>query len=242
MDEAYQLMRYEPDTDTLTAVGSLACSSGIATPFSMSVDRDTTAWVLYADGQIFKVSTVDASCQASGFQANQVTGDGTLWSVFGMGFVSDAAGSDEETLYISNANTGVGLQNHLGTLDTSSLMITSVAAMEDGVEFTPELTGTGNAELYGYYPGMTTTFIAQIDKTTALRGTTWPMPGLGGTVGGWAFAHWGGRFYVFVTVDGNSQVLLVDPTAGGETTTLVQNLGYIIVGAGVSTCAPVVVP
>ena len=246
VDQTNRLLSFDPlavdsPQDPFTLIGTLACPSG-ATPFSMAVDRDTTAWVLYADGQIFKVSTVDASCQASSFQVNQVTSDGTLWSVFGMGFVADAADSDAETLFITNANQGADLVSHLGTIDTGSLTITSIAVMESGAELTPELSGSGSAELYGYYPGSTSTFVAQIDKTTALRGTTWPMPGLGGSVEGWAFAHWGGRFYVFVTVSGNSQVLLVDPMQGGETTVLAENLGYVIVGAGVSTCAPFVVP
>jgi hypothetical protein len=243
VDQTFRLLSFDPllaetPTDPFTLIGTLSCPSAGATPFSMSVDRTGTAWVLYSDGQIYNVSTLDASCEATTFQANQTTPDGASWTVFGMGFVSDAEGSNDETLFIASAGGSGGL----GSIDTDTLAITSVGPMEGGSELSPELTGTGAGALYGYYPGAVTTFISEIDKTTALRGETWDMPGLGGGVNAWAFAHWGGRFYVFVTVDGNSQVLLVDPEQGGTTTTLLQSLPYTIVGAGVSTCAPIVIP
>ena len=43
---------------------------GQATPFSMSVDREGQAWVLYTSGEIFKVSIEDASCADSGWYAS----------------------------------------------------------------------------------------------------------------------------------------------------------------------------
>ena len=61
-----------------------------------------------------------------------------------------------------------------------------------------------------------------------------------------AFARWGGCFYMFVTVFDpelgrhNSQVLMFSPD-DGTVTKILDNLPYIIVGAGVSTCAPVII-
>jgi hypothetical protein len=54
----------------------------------------------------------------------------------------------------------------------------------------------------------------------------------------WAFAHWGGRYYQFVTTsDGKGYIYRFDPQT--KTNDLVQmNMKYPIVGAGVSTCAP----
>ena len=66
-----------------------------------------------------------------------------------------------------------------------------------------------------------------------------------GSVTAWAFAHWGGRFYIFTTHSTlfggeSSKVLRLDPTTG-KVTTLLNSSPYRVVGAGVSTCAPVVV-
>jgi hypothetical protein len=69
--------------------------------------------------------------------------------------------------------------------------------------------------------------------------------GLGGTVSAWAFAQWGGKFYIFVTttdlLTSNSTVRVIDRQTGAYEGAVLENLPYIIVGAGVSTCAPVVV-
>ncbi|MBP6628372.1 MAG: hypothetical protein KA297_03015, partial [Kofleriaceae bacterium] len=86
--------------------------------------------------------------------------------------------------------------------------------------------------------------VQQIDKTSgAPVGAEQQIPGgLGGNVQAWAFAQWGGKFYIFVTTtDGltsNSTVRTIDRMTG-QAQTVLQNLPYIIVGAGVSTCAPV---
>ena len=72
----------------------------------------------------------------------------------------------------------------------------------------------------------------------------WKVPPLPGQVTAWAFSHWGGKFYIFVTSspDGfteKSQVLMLDP-ATGVAGTYLPSMPYRIVGAGVSTCAPVI--
>src|SRR5690606_38109686 len=71
LDSSEQLVRFEPDSMTLTVVGTLDCPVS-GTPFSMSVDRNATAWVLYDDGRIYHASTTDASCTATSFAPNQV--------------------------------------------------------------------------------------------------------------------------------------------------------------------------
>ena len=58
----------------------------------------------------------------------------------------------------------------------------------------------------------------------------------------WAFAHWGGRFYVFVTTvdaffNSNSTVRTIDRSTG-QYTVVLQNLPYVFDAAGVATCAP----
>jgi hypothetical protein len=259
VDDSYHLRSFDPEkvgtgVDPFTLIGQLDCPAapslpgaggfGNATPFSMSVDRSATAWVLYTSGEIFHVSTADASCQASGFQVGQ-----NGWNLFGMGFVADSAGSDEETLWISGGPTDPSINGNLGRIDPSTMQVTTVAALPTAAEYSPEMTGTGDGELFGYFPGASTAFVAGIDKGTAQYGQRWDLNGLGGQIQAWAFAHWGGRFYIFVTVvtdplfgTTNSMVILLDPTTGGTETTLMEDLPFFIVGAGVSTCAPVYVP
>ena len=53
---------------------------------------------------------------------------------------------------------------------------------------------------------------------------------------GWAFAFWGGDFYMFHAPNGNSIVTRYRPS--DDSLTQVATLPSIIVGAGVSTCAP----
>lgn len=256
VDETYRLLRFDPTMESslsaFSVIGNLSCPAsaswpdwggvGPATPFSMSVDRTGRAWVLYTSGEIFWVSTDDASCQATGFVKGQQS-----FQLFGMGFVSDSAGSNAEKLYIAGGpaiDLSTGMSD-LAFVDPTSLGITQRGPLATA-EYSPELTGTGAAELYAYYPGATNSFVAKIDKMTGQSLQQWPLPGLDQDVMAWAFAHWGGRFYIFVTTtdlftgSNNSRVLRLDPMTGA-TVTLQQNLPYIIVGAGVSTCAPIII-
>src|SRR5205807_1146112 len=93
-----RLSSFDPTTLKFTDIGTLSCSAGIgATPFSMAVDRSATAWILYSSGQIFKVNTANATCVTTQFPPHQ-----TGFDQFGMGFVSDSAGSTDETLFVGS--------------------------------------------------------------------------------------------------------------------------------------------
>ncbi len=251
VDEANRFLSFNPadNLNQFTQIGTLDCPAGTpwpdwqpgpAQPFSMSVDRTGRAWVLYTSGEIFWVDVTDASCEPSPFVAGQQG-----YELFGMGFVSNSPGSSDETLFIAGGSSDqLNATFRLGSVNPATAAVTDIAQLPSS-EFGPELTGTGDAELFGYYPGLSSTRVANISKQTAADVQTWNMPGLGNTVRAWAFAHWGGRFYIFVTtadVLGNtqSQVQLLDPGTG-NVNTILPNIPYIIVGAGVSTCAPVVV-
>jgi hypothetical protein len=118
-------------------------------------------------------------------------------------------------------------------------------------ELSPELTGTGAAEFFGFFPGVSSAFVVQLDKNAGTEiGAKWSIPnGLGGTVRAWAFAQWGGYFYIFVTTDptgtGTNLISTVRrinrATKQYEIVSGFDNIPYVIVGAGVSTCAPTVV-
>lgn len=252
VDDTNNFYSFDPrllPNDPFRTIGVLSCAGGTAlpgfdpaegpaTPFSMSVDRNGTAWVLYSSGRIFHVSTTDASCQPTTFQVGQ-----NGFELFGMGFVSNSAGSNDETLFISGGAASSQSGGNLGAINTGTLGVTSIGPLTTSAEYQPELTGTGDAELYGYYPG-TNSFVGRIDKTTGSNAQTWPLESLTGTVRAWAFAHWGGEYYIFITTSDlfsdTANVLKLN-TGTGMVTDVRSNTGKIIVGAGVSTCAPVVV-
>ncbi|MCX5743122.1 MAG: hypothetical protein NT062_11580 [Proteobacteria bacterium] len=222
-----------------TTRGTIQVPAGAVTPFSMSVDRDGKAWVLYTSGEVFNVSLQTAACTATPYvpQASNM-------ELFGMGFVSDAAGANTEKLYLSGGGFNADPGGRLASVDTHGGNYTPVIAgnLTSASDYSCELTGTGDAKMYGFFPNLATpAFVQEIDRTGALTGTKLDLgtAGLGNAVNAWAFAQWGGKFYVFVTSDLNSTVRVID-RATGAYQLLQSNLPYTIVGAGVSTCAPTV--
>jgi hypothetical protein len=234
-----------------TTVGMLSCNAGGGSyqPFSMSVDRNATAWVEYVDqgvggtglgagpNKLFKVSTMDASCTDSGFVGGQ-----SGFAQFGMGFVSNSAMSTDETLFVAGS-AALGGSSTLGTLDLSSLKVTSTNGTMNG---DPELTGTGLGELWAFFPDATSPRVAKIDKTSGAESSAISLTGsnVAGNASSWAFAFYGGDFWVFLAKaggkggTGGATVVYHVTTAGlkDQLDTMTRH----IVGAGVSTCAPTV--
>jgi hypothetical protein len=228
VSDTYDFYRYSPLDNSLTPIGQLACPTA-ATPFSMAVDRDGWAWVLHNDGTLFRVSTDDASCSSTTFVPNQEPG----FDLFGMGFVSDEAGGSSETLFVGSYS---GFD--LGKIVFPSLDLSTVGSY-DQVSGAAEITGTGDARLFGFFLTTPVT-VAELDKTNAHVIQQWhPNVDIGA---GWAFAAWGGAFYLFTAPNlFSSQIDRFDPMTN-QTTTVVSDVGFVIVGAGVSTCAPVIPP
>lgn len=228
ISKEYDLYRFDPSSLTANKVGPIACpgaGSG-ATPFSMSVDRTGTGWVLFNDGSLHNVSITDASCSTTAFQPNQQG-----FKKFGMGFVANAPGSSEETLFVAN-------EFGVASVDTTSLTVSPIG--EFGFSAAAELTGTGNGDLFAFFFGFPP-YISQVDKGTAALGPEQKLSGV--EVGtGFAFAFWGGAFWVFTAPDGvSSKVTRYDPMTQAIDVK-VPSLGFKVVGAGVSTCAPIEEP
>ncbi|MDX9723112.1 MAG: hypothetical protein RBU37_20340 [Myxococcota bacterium] len=245
IDHDYNLLSFDPKKSTgrFKKLAQVDCpakdswpawGSGEATPFSMSVDRDAKAWVLFTSGEIFKVEPDSGACQQSGFSP------GTQgFELFGMGFVSDGVASTTESLFIAGGDVDELELGQFARINPSSLQLQTVGKLPD-MEHSPELTGTGNAKLFGYFPGEDPV-IAEIDKGDGKLLRQWSLPYQPDTIVAWAFATWAGDFYIFETADGyagyDSRVLRFDPDSG-ETVELESDLPWVIVGAGVSTCAP----
>jgi hypothetical protein len=259
VDEANDFMSFDPrklPADPFTLIGTLNCPTqggsiqnppGAVTPFSMSVDRDGVAWVEYTSGEVFNVNLTTAACTASGYVAQA---SGML--LFGMGYVTDTMGGNTEKLYIGGGGDAAQPNGNLASVDTHNNMLTPqvIGTLTASSDFSPELTGTNEAKLYGFYPVISSgpSYVQEINKTSgAGTGMKWNLgtTGLGNQIRDWAFAQWGGTFYIFVTTDNgngtrNSTVRSIN-RATSTYTVVLQNLPYFIDGAGVSTCAPVVV-
>lgn len=223
-----EMYRFDPGKLAFTKIGNLSCPAQGARPFSMAIDRAGTAWILFSNGTLFTASTKDAACTATTYAPKQLD-----YNTFGMAFVTTAAGGSAERLFVADID-GKGL----GTIDTKTLDLTAGAPLAGGAE----LTGTGEARMFAFFRGDAASDprVVEIDETTGASITERPLAGLAvGT--GFAFAHWGADFWIFTAPQGTSQVtrLRFDD---GTFETVKTDVGFEVVGAGVSTCAPTTRP
>ncbi|MCA9633292.1 MAG: hypothetical protein KC766_36825 [Myxococcales bacterium] len=234
VDSNNVLLQFRPDSLTLTPIGNLNCPSSAGdTPFSMAVDRDATAWVLYQSGNIFHVDTSSAACSATSFQPGQAGLDN-----FGMGFVSNDD-DDGESLFVAGGTSVTVGNATLASIDTQTLQLSTIGQINGW----PELTGTGNGQLWAFSPNTTPPTIQRLDKTNGSVAESFNVNQLTGSPSAWAFAFWGGGFYVFLqrALENSTNIWFFDPGTQ-SLTQAVNNTGYRIVGAGVSTCAPLTPP
>jgi hypothetical protein len=223
-----ELLSFEPPSATFRSIGTIRCPARSGTPFSMAVDHAGSAYVAFSDGELFKVNVKDASCAATSYR-----GPGGTFLTFGMGFARDATGSGE-TLFVASASS----PPTLARIEIPALTLTSVALLDNSVS-SAELTGTGAGQLFGFFADASKTdgssSIAEIDKLTGRIAGRADFPSVR-QGSGWAFAFWGGDFYMFTAPSGSSVVTRFRPADGS----LAQVASWpgVIVGAGVSTCAP----
>jgi hypothetical protein len=228
------LYSFYPPTLTFTPIGMLNCQDG-AGPFSMAVDRNGTAWVVYSDGTLWNVDTSNANCTPTSYIPGQHG-----FTTFGMGFSTNAPGSDQETLFVSDSTTLNGTTMGLAKIDTAQLTLTPIG-MYDKLNARAEMTGTGDARLFGAFEG-TPYIVAQIEKTDAKILSEAPQNPImyAPDTSNFAFAFWGGDFWLFVGPGTSTDVFHYQPSTG--MTTKVMTVQFEIVGAGVSTCAPIKPP
>jgi hypothetical protein len=251
--ESKNLVEFDPPSNTFRTIGAIQCPGVLdEIPFSMAVDRSGNAYAVYqstrpdAGSEIFffelRPSASGVACTRVAFSA----GDAGVAPTFGMGFSGDAVGGGE-TLYIA----GAAPPYMLARVPIPGFTAQPIGALSGLVQ--PELTGTGAGDLFGFSgaqcsdagpcPGFqcATSSIAQIDKTTGkVLGldllANFPQGN------GWAFGFWGGVFYIFTAPQTNcmfattSLVTRFDPAT--QTRQQVNTYPEVIVGAGVSTCAP----
>lgn len=248
LSDANELYSFQPQQKNFTKIGTLGCQTSMQ-PNSMAVDRNAVAWVNYVEsdplfgddtnGVIYKVSTKDASCQPA--PTVQLISN---WFRVGMGFSTNGDAQMGETLYITGTGTiGAGNSPGLGKVNPVSFGVETLANFSPGT-FTgqsAELTGTGDGRLYGYFT-TTPVQVGQIDKVTGAVTKPAAITGLK-TPSAWAFSFWGGSFYLYAASGlENTNVTKYDPATGSVDNTYMTDIGFRIVGAGVSTCAPLEPP
>lgn len=240
MTQQRELFSFYPPTNAFRRIGTIGCPGATgagAAPFSMAVDQQGVAFVVFDDGRLYRVSTLDASCSTTPYVVDQQG-----FHTFGMGFaVDNASGAGGESLYVvENPGGGNGRRSlGLGRIDLQTFDLRFLGGFDRTIQ-RAELTGTGDGRLYAFHgdPFNTTrSTISELDKATG-RVLAASNVAVAAEPAAFAFAFWGGRFYVFTARSsrGASEVREFDPDA--RTTRVVANLSSTVVGAGVSTCAP----
>jgi hypothetical protein len=232
--QAGDLYSFYPPTLEFRRIGTIDCSQTAGMPFSMAVDRTGIGYSVFTDGTLHLVDMATAACKDTAFVPGQ---HGFL--TFGMGFVANT-GDAGETLFVAEGNVtqtprpySMGLAN----VSPTSLALTYVAAFSPPIPG-PELTGTGSGQLFGFYTNAagSGSHIVQIDPRTGKILVDYPLV-TGSPDDGYAFAYWGGVFWVFTdSSNALTTVTRFDPSNRSEMD--VTTLADGVVGAGVSTCAP----
>jgi hypothetical protein len=228
------LYAYKPEQNVFEPRGTLGCLAGGASPFSMAVDRTGTAHVVFTDGNLYRVSVKDATCESTPFEPGQHG-----FVTFGMGYEVHAEVA-EEVLYVAEISFGAPMSQSLGLarIDTETYELTPIGKFSLNPGHGCELTPTGKGPLFGYFLNFDDSggTLVQIDTDTADIVESTLLPGVGSSNSALAIAWWGGRFYIFTTGGAGTIVSRYDPA----TTELIEvaQLGDTVVGAGVSTCAP----
>ena len=218
------LYTFDPASLTFSSLGKVDCGTS-QTPGSMAVNRSGTAYVRYADNSLYSLDLASMTCSSTTYSDRR-----THFDSFGMGYSTDSADTWREQLYIANATT-------LGLLDPSTGTVTTLGRMPSQ----SELTGNADGELWAILPLETPAELVQIDKTNGTTLATITMRAFPDPSGidTFAFATWSGDFYVFVREYGmGSSTDVYKVTSTGAMSKVLSDVGFDVVGAGVSTCAP----
>lgn len=236
------LYSFQPAQKKFTKVGALNCKSGSAKfmPISMAVDRNAVAWVnmredspFATEGVMFKVDTKTAACTETNIRG----------SMGGMGFSINEGTTDKETLFVIG-NGVTPNKPGLSRVDFTGEKFVPVADLPELIDL--ELTGTGDGRLYGFLIDQPLKLV-KIDKKSSaysdrvtLANVQIPRAPM------FAFSFWGGDFYFYTATDPaaskTTTVSRYRPSDKSIDTSYMTSIGFHIVGAGVSTCAPTSAP
>lgn len=239
LSDVGSIWSFDPQNLEFEFITDVICG-GMTDTFSMGVSRKGRAWIQYFTGDLYTVDLKDpgSPCKDPGF-----VNDHPLFPNFGMAFVANSINDPCDKLY---AHSGIAPDvigpgsGALGVIDPQTITLSQVASIDYGWG---ELAGTGDGRLFAF-EGTAPPVLTQYDKDTGAVLDAWPLPSLP-SPDAFAFAYWGGFFYLFTEPDpptGYSMVTLYDfydlNGEGMVLSTLIPQAPIRVVGAGVSTCAP----
>jgi len=236
----YRLQSFNPANGVFKDIGRIACPAPAGdTPFSMAVDRKGTAFILFTDSRIYRASTATGACIGTPYEPRQ-----SNFARFGMGFATNSIGPTEK-LFVAGDEGNVKPGDPEGARGIASVNPSTfkLSVIGDDPRFdSAELTGTGDGRLFAFYrtnSGADDSYIGEVDTDNGrILGERHFLEVEQGD--GWAFAFWGGDFYMFHAPSsiGNTLVTRWRPSDDSVQTIASAPTGTVIVGAGVSTCAP----
>ncbi|WP_437511080.1 hypothetical protein [Sorangium sp. So ce1099] len=249
-----EFFSFHPATSELRLIGELDCPilrdddprpQGVS-PLSMAVDRTGVAWILDTNGYVVRLDISTGRCEQTSFRKK------FLQSLrhFGMAFASDGV-PGQETLYVREALlNGVTEEEPVRALAVFDTRRATLRPLGVGRGGDADLTGTGDGRLFGFVKGRPgePALLGEYNKATGATRSETPLPGV--TIhdsASWAFATWGGEFWLFASnpdpVDMiTSSVHRFKPGSDAPPVLVRDDLPAQIIGAGVSTCAPTEVP
>jgi hypothetical protein len=225
-----ELWRFDPrlldtDEDPLHRIGVLGCNIQ-SHPFAMAIDRHGMALVDYQDGSTYFASILDAHCT----YARHAPG---MPKTFSATYVRSG---DHDVLFATPEHDA-----EIGTIaEAEPLVYSPVLPLRLPHERSPELQGTADGKLFGYFPEHDGGFVQEIDILSGL-GTGARMPISDkpvGEIGAWTFAQYAGTFYVFVAKPNGAHSWMYAVRRKDGANRFVRSIPFRAVGAGVSTCAP----
>lgn len=227
LEESGDLHRFNPLSLEVAELGKLSCRDEFN---SMTVSRSGTLYLNSTNGELYTADPGTLGCQKTRFDASQVQ-----YERFGMGFVADDVPSGE-SLYIAPQTAAIVVK--LATIELPALQVRDVARLPQSVP-AAEVKGTGDGRLYLFHvaTGGQDAQLIEIDKRTAAFGAAVNLA-LGQPFRGFDFAFWGGAFYVFSSLWGESTARVIRYWPDLGTLEELGRIPVIVVGAAVSTCAP----
>lgn len=233
---------FAPADKVFTKLAPLKCKSpeGISlVPVSMAVDRSAVAWVNMRDpnqvelDRLYKVNTKTGACTPPKVQAG----------MGGMGLSLNAGSKDQETLFVVSEGKTPGAPG-VSRVDVAKETITPINDMPN--PFDLELTGTGDGKLFALLID-TPLAVAEMNKTSLAFTGRFNLPQVEEPLAPmFAFSFWGGDFYIYTATSTaptqTTNVTRYRPSDKSVNTAYMRSIGFHIVGAGVSTCAPTTSP
>jgi hypothetical protein len=225
-----QLFGFYPETLTVEARARVNCGPPLN---SMTVSRRNVGYASAHEGGLFTVDLLTGFCMPTPF-------DPVRYGItsYGMGFVADPVPAGER-LYVV-PHDALDRVNILGTIDVyGTFDFTEIGRFEPPLPPT-EVSGTSDGRLYAVHVGDASTngeaFL--IDKTSGAVLDRFELPIDRRVYHAFHFAFWRGSFYIFIAYETDLHSRVIRYTPGDRQAEEIAIVEPIVVGAGVSTCAP----